>query len=80
MQESEFGTSSFVSTIHKPKVSGQFRVGFDKLPTYQNDDFWNLPDKYQQIIYPDFPYKLIVEGKYYQYQNTEQVTENLWLM
>ncbi|RNI36724.1 CRISPR-associated protein Cas5 [Hanamia caeni] len=80
MQESEFGTSSFVSTIHKPKVSGQFRVGFDKLPTYQNDDFWNLPDKYQQIIYPDFPYKLIVEGKYYHYQNTEQVTENLWLM
>lgn len=80
MQENEFETSSFVSTVHKPKVSGQFRVGFDKLPTYQNDDFWNLPDKYQQIIYPDFPYKLTVEGKYYQYQSTEQAKENLWLM
>lgn len=80
MQEGEFETSCFVSIVHKPKVSGKFRVGFDKLPTYQNDNFWNLPDKYQQIIYPDFPYKLTVEGQYCQYQNTEQITENLWLM
>lgn len=80
LQESEFETLSFVSAEHKPKVTGTFRVGFDKLPTYQNDDFWNLPEKYQQIIYPDFPHKLIVEGKHYEYQDNQQETEKLWLM
>jgi CRISPR-associated protein Cas5 subtype I-B len=79
-EESEFETQAFVSTEHKPKVSGEFRIGFDKLPTYQNDDFWNLPEKYQQIIYPDFPYKLIVEGKHYEYQNANNEMEKLWLM
>ncbi|MCO5286809.1 MAG: CRISPR-associated protein Cas5 [Chitinophagaceae bacterium] len=80
MQEAEFETATFVSTEHKPKITGAFRVGFDKLPTYQNDDFWNLPEKYQQIIYPDFPHKLTVEGKYYEYKSNLQETEKLWLM
>lgn len=80
MHEAEFETTTFVSTEHKPKITGLFRVGFDKLPTYQNGDFWNLPDKYQQIIYPDFPNKLIVEGKYYEYKNNLHEAEKLWLM
>lgn len=80
IQESEFETFAFVSNIHKPKVSGEFRIGFDKLPTYQNNDFWNLPEKYKQIIYPDFPHKLTVEGEYYEYQSFQNETEKLWLM
>lgn len=80
MQEAEFETFTFVSAEHTPKITGMFRVGFDKLPTYQNDDFWNLPEKYQQIIYPDFPHKLTVEGKYYEYQSNVQETEKIWLM
>ncbi len=80
MQEGEFETSSFVSSDHKPKIKETFRVGFDKLPTYQNDDFWNLPDKYMQVIYPDFPHKITVEGKYFEYQSNENTTEKLWLM
>lgn len=80
MKENEFETYAFVSTEHKPKISGEFRVGFDKLPTFQNDDFWNLPAKYNQIIYPDFPHKLSVVGKYYEYQGSNKMTEQLWLM
>lgn len=80
MEEAEFETATFVSTEHKPKIASMFRVGFDKLPTYQNDDFWNLPEKYQQIIYPDFPHKLTVKGNYYEYKNSLQETEKIWLM
>lgn len=80
MADSEFETFAFVSTEHKPKVSGAFRVGFDMLPTFQNDDFWNLPEKYQQIIYPYYPHKLTVEGKYYEYLIDGSKEDTLWLM
>jgi CRISPR-associated protein Cas5, N-terminal domain len=80
IQESEFKTTSFVSAEHKPKLTGAFRVGFDKLPTFQNEDFWNLPEMYQQVIYPDYPHKLEVEGKYYEYMNDQDETERLWLI
>lgn len=80
LQSSEFETYAFVSNNHKPKVSGEFRIGFDKLPTYQNNDFWNLPEKYKQIIYPDFPHKLTVEGEHYEYRILNKVSEKLWLM
>ena len=80
MKIDDFETSSFVSTNHKPKISGSFRIGFDKLPTFQNDDFWNLPEKYKQIVYPDFPNKIKVSGECYEYQVKNQEIERLWLM
>lgn len=30
-----------------------FRVGFERVPTFQNNDFWNIPDRYAEVIYPD---------------------------
>ena len=76
-----FKTRGFVlSGEHKPvKLTGELRVGFDKLPTYQNDDFWNLPEKYKQIIYPDYPHSIEVEGEYYEYLSVNNL-EKLWLM
>jgi hypothetical protein len=38
------------------------------MPTYQTNDFWNLPEKYRNIIYPDCPHSISVEGEYYEYQ------------
>lgn len=66
----EFETYGFViAGKHVPKnISGEFRIGFDKLPTYQDDDFWNLPDKYLNIIYPDYPHSIKVDGVYYEYK------------
>ena len=79
-QNGEFETKGFVLSGSKPKnFDGSFRVGFDKLPTYQNDDFWNLPEKYVNIIYPDFPHKMTVEGKYYVYSDGKK-TESLCLI
>lgn len=64
----EFETKGFVLaeyTIHS--VGQDFRVGFDRLPTYQNDDFWNLPDKYRKVVYPDVDCELTVKGEYREY-------------
>lgn len=80
IDKKSFETTSFVSSEHKPKIGGDFRIGFDKLPTYQNDDFWNLPDKYIQIIYPDYPNSITVEGSCFFYKNLNGQSEYLWLM
>lgn len=72
IKEGEFKTKGFVKAGEFiPNVSDEeFRIGFDKMPTYQNDDFWNLPEKYVQIIYPDYPHHIVVRGKYREYSFT----------
>jgi CRISPR-associated protein Cas5h len=73
IKKGKFETKGFViSGEHKPTdISGSFRIGFDKIPTFQDDDFWNLPDKYKNVIYPDQGYSIHVEGNYYEYQSSE---------
>lgn len=72
-----FETKGFVSSKHKPIVDNQniFRMGFDKIPTFQNDDFWNLPDKYVQVIYPSDDKKLKVEGAHHEF-----IDNSKWFM
>jgi CRISPR-associated protein Cas5h len=70
LQEGIFETMGFVEKPpkHKPKLLNMnFRVGFEKLPTYQNDNFWNLPEFYKEVIYPDANAVISVEGEYYEY-------------
>lgn len=64
-----FSTGGFVvSKQHKlKKLEDGFRIGFDKLPTSQDDDFWNLPDKEVEVIYPECSNILTVEGPYREY-------------
>lgn len=78
--QGEFETSGFIEAppIHNPIIKGmKYRVGFEKLPTYQNNDFWNLPDKYKQVIYPDAPNSVKAEGEHYEYSFNK---ENWWLI
>ncbi len=72
-QIGKFKTKGFISKEHKISVDEtlQFRVGFEKIPTFQNDDFWNLPDKYVEVIYPSENRELTVEGEFYKFQNGE---------
>lgn len=64
-----FETKGFIiAGEHTPQnIHDSFRVGFDKMPTYQNEDLWNLPDKYKNVIYPDYPHSISVEGEFYEY-------------
>jgi CRISPR-associated protein Cas5h len=71
----------FFSNKHSLKIEGSeiFRLGFENIPTYQNNDFWNLPERYEKVIYPDAGNAVKVEGAYYQYsQNNEK--EAWWLI
>jgi CRISPR-associated protein Cas5h len=68
----EFETAGFITTNHNPKLpTGKtFRMGFDKIPTFQNDDFWNLPERYASVVYPavEHPSKintLLASGEHY---------------
>lgn len=67
-----FTTKGFVESSPKHQVDilkANFRIGLDKLPTHQNDDFWNQPQFYKQIIYPEAGNSFLVEGSYYEYEN-----------
>lgn len=80
-EEGEFETQGFVtSDQHTLKnTDAEFRIGLDKLPTYQDDDFWNWPERYQLIMYPDCEQSLRVKGTYYTYI-TSQHAESWYLM
>jgi len=70
-----FMAKCFVSNKHKLDLQSikQFRVGLDKISTYQDNDFWNLPDRYVTIIYPSEGREIsISNGEYYQYTNGEK--------
>lgn len=74
-KEGDFETYGFVIAGEHTSnnLSGNFRIGFDKMPTFQNDDFWNLPEYYKNIIYPDFPNSILVKGRYYEYESADKI-------
>lgn len=78
----EFTTQGFVlAEKHIPQnISGKFRIGFDRLPTFQNNEFWNLPDKYVNVIYPDYPSSLDVIGDYFEYSDNNNIREKWCLI
>ncbi len=65
--EGSFETKGFVTSEHIPEnlVLKNFRIGFDKIPSFQDNDFWNLPDKYISIIYPSGGNTISVTGEHY---------------
>lgn len=73
LQNGDFDAKCFISKsmFHKVKrlsLTDNFRIGFDKIPTYQTNDFWNLPEKYVEIIYPSVNQHISVNGDFYEYQ------------
>jgi CRISPR-associated protein Cas5 subtype I-B len=68
----DFQTKSFVTEKHKlTKVltTENFRVGVERVPTFQNNDFWNLPDKYVRVFYPSEDREISALGEYYEFTN-----------
>ncbi|MFW5983127.1 MAG: CRISPR-associated protein Cas5 [bacterium] len=70
----EFLTQGFLTANYQPKmdVLTQFRIGFDKIPTYQNDDFWNIPERFLSVVYPSGGATLKTEGPYYEFKDNTQ--------
>ena len=70
-QNGQFRAKCIISNKHVLNIqeTRQFRVGFERIPTFQNDDFWNLPDKYVEVVYPSENREISVSGEYYRYSN-----------
>jgi hypothetical protein len=39
-----------------------FRLGFERIPTHQNDDMWNRPEHYVEVCYGDEGREIVLEG------------------
>ncbi|MGQ1788259.1 MULTISPECIES: CRISPR-associated protein Cas5 [unclassified Saccharicrinis] len=81
VRNGKFKTKGFVCSkgyeLHD--ISGEFRIGFDRVPTFQDNDMWNHPDKYVEIVYPDASQQLSVEGEYFEF-NTSNSSERWCLI
>lgn len=71
IDNSTFTTKGFVTNQHKMEELSNFtfRLGFDKIPTYQNNDFWNLPDRFVQLIYPSGGNSIKVNGEHFTFKD-----------
>ena len=50
----------------------EFRLGFERIPTHQNDDFWNRPEKYVEVCYPDAGHEVALNaGEYFRFADGE---------
>lgn len=73
-QNSAFVTKAFITKecvvdmSRMMQENRQMRLGFERIPTYQNDDFWNLPEKYVEVLYPSEQNEIPVkENRHYQF-------------
>lgn len=73
-----FVTKGFLSKNHMIDVSSDFdfKIGFEKVPTYQDNDFCNDQDKYVEIAYcsPGKVFK-VKEGVFYNLSANNQVSQ-----
>lgn len=73
-----FKTKGFISRKHVLELNENFdfRIGFDKIPTFQNNDFWNNPDKYAELAYCSGGSSLQVDsGDYYEMQTLNGISQ-----
>lgn len=79
----EFITQSFITEHHQlttaklinmPDFAKGFRLGVERIPTFQDEDIWNPPEKYVRVIYPSEGKKVTANGIYYRFTNESQWT------
>jgi CRISPR-associated protein Cas5h len=76
-REGEFVTKGFVKEklLDVGKLlTAKFRLGVERVPTYQNNDFWNLPERYERVIYPSENYEVFGRGEFYEFTDGSQWT------
>jgi CRISPR-associated protein Cas5h len=76
-RQGEFITKGFVKERQldvKKLLTARFRLGVERIPTYQNNDFWNLPECYEKVIYPSENYEVFGIGEFYEFTDGSQWT------
>jgi len=76
-----FKTRGFISKRHQIEIGDNFdfRVGFEKVPTFQNHDFWNDPRKYSEVAYCSGGSSFVVKnGDYFDFKTETEISQ--WYM
>jgi len=76
-----FKTRGLISKNHQIDINENFdfRIGFERVPTFQDNDFWNDPEKYVDIAYcSGGSYFDIRDGKYYNFSTEKETSQ--WYM
>ena len=76
-QDGKFSTQGFISKKHQIEIDENFdfRIGFEKIPTFQNNDFWNDPDKYADVAYCSGGSSLNVTGEFYELETSKEKSQ-----
>lgn len=80
-QTGRFTTKGFISKHHAIETGENFdfRIGFERIPTYQNNDFWNDPEKYVNVAYCSGGSSFVVKnGEFYEFQTKSKISK--WYM
>ena len=67
-EEGEYTTKGFVLRSHRFRAGADlsgFRVGFERIPTYQDAEWWNPPDGYREVAYPSNGMDITVDGSHF---------------
>jgi CRISPR-associated protein Cas5 subtype I-B len=76
-KDGSFATKGFIkeNQLDAAKlITSKFRLGVEKIPTFQSNDFWNLPDRYERVIYPTENQEVFGSGKFYEFTDGSQWT------
>ena len=73
-ESGQYITKGFFLRSHRMTmpVDTAFRLGFERIPTYQSDNWVNLQDRYQDVIYPSNDVAITVEGTHYRFASGEE--------
>lgn len=64
-RQGAYQTHGFALRRHRLVDPSNLRIGFERVPSYQSADWWNLPDRYQEVIYPSNGSSLSMEGGHF---------------
>lgn len=78
IKNGDFATKGFIKAeqinTQKTLASNKFRIGLEKIPTFQNNDFWNLPYRYEKVLYPSEEQEVFANGEFYEFTDGSQWT------
>lgn len=60
-----YQTQGFALREHRLVDLTNLRVGFERIPTYQDSDWWNVPDRYREVVYPSNGGSIVMDGEHF---------------
>ena len=70
----EYLTKGFVprdQKLHWSPELGALRIGYERVPAFQDNDWWNHPDRYREVVYPSNQTVLRATGEHFTLANGE---------